>query len=146
MTIVTVTNFCFFVAPTFWVTSFWNILCGAYMIRQVLSTGFNPLHPNISIDILHTLFYTFPLVLIRRICLTIKVSQVGDHFLNSHNLNEWFSSIAVRRNYVLITIRVLGVELVISVLACYLILNFKSCVEKIPFKYYFGHVHEVWFH
>ena len=44
------------------------------MIRQVLSTGFNPLHPNISIDILHTVLYTFPLVLIRRICLTIKVS------------------------------------------------------------------------
>ena len=46
----------------------------------------------------------------------------------------------------LITLRVLGVELVISVLGCYLILNFNSCVEKIPFKYYFGHVHEVWFH
>ena len=29
------------------------------MIRQVLSTGFNPSHPNISIDILYTLFYTF---------------------------------------------------------------------------------------
>ena len=40
----------------------------------------------------------------------------------------------------LITIRVLGVELVISVLGCYLILNFNSCVEKIPFKYYFGQV------
>ena len=40
----------------------------------------------------------------------------------------------------LITIRVVGVEFVISVLACYLILNFKSCVEKIPFKYCFGHV------
>ena len=29
------------------------------MIRQVLSTGFNPLLPNISIHILHNLFYTF---------------------------------------------------------------------------------------
>ena len=33
---------------------------------------FNPLHPNISIDILHIVIYTFPKELIRRICLTIK--------------------------------------------------------------------------
>ena len=32
----------------------------------------NPLHPNISIHILHTLVYTFHLVLTRRICSTIK--------------------------------------------------------------------------
>ena len=31
-----------------------------------------PLHPNISIHILHTVLYTFPKVLTRRICLTIK--------------------------------------------------------------------------
>ena len=33
---------------------------------------FNPLHPNISIDILHIVIYTFPKELMRRICLTIK--------------------------------------------------------------------------
>ena len=38
--------------------------------RQVV----NPLHPNISIHILHTLLYTFPSVLTRRIWLTIKDS------------------------------------------------------------------------
>ena len=32
----------------------------------------NPLHPNISMHILHTVLYTFPKVLTRRICLTIK--------------------------------------------------------------------------
>ena len=32
----------------------------------------NPLHPNISIHILHTVLYTFPKVLTRRICLPIK--------------------------------------------------------------------------
>ena len=32
----------------------------------------NPLHPNITIYILHTVLYTFPKVLTRRICLTIK--------------------------------------------------------------------------
>ena len=34
----------------------------------------NPLHHNLSIRFLHTLFYTFLLVLTRRIGLTIKVS------------------------------------------------------------------------
>ena len=32
----------------------------------------NPLHPNISMHILHTVLYIFPKVLTRRICLTIK--------------------------------------------------------------------------
>ena len=32
---------------------------------------FNPLHPNISLHILHTVLYTFPTELKRRICLTI---------------------------------------------------------------------------
>ena len=31
---------------------------------------FTPLHPNISIHILHTVLYTFPKMLTRRICLT----------------------------------------------------------------------------
>ena len=33
---------------------------------------FNLLHPNISMHILHTVLYTFPKVLTRRICLTVK--------------------------------------------------------------------------
>ena len=33
---------------------------------------FNPLHPIISMHILHTVLYTFPNVPARRICLTIK--------------------------------------------------------------------------
>ena len=32
----------------------------------------NPLHPNISMHILHTILYIFPLVQTGRICLTIK--------------------------------------------------------------------------
>mgnify|MGYP006963832109 CR=1 FL=1 len=48
----------------------------------------SPLNPNISIVILHSLLFTFPLVLTRRICLMIKASYVGDHFLYSHGLNE----------------------------------------------------------
>ena len=33
---------------------------------------FNPFHLNISMHILHTVLYTFPKVLTRRICLTVK--------------------------------------------------------------------------
>ena len=43
----------------------------------------NPLHPNISMHILHTILYTFPKVLTRRICLPIKRLVPGDHFLYS---------------------------------------------------------------
>ena len=48
----------------------------------------NLLHPNICKHILRSLLYTFSLVLVRRICLTIKASYVGDHFLYSHDLSE----------------------------------------------------------
>ena len=40
----------------------------------------NPLHPDISMHILHTVIYTNPKVLTRRICLTIKSFLIfGDH-------------------------------------------------------------------
>ena len=47
-----------------------------------------PIHLDISILILYTFLYTFPLILTRRIHLTIKTSEVGDHFFYSHSLNE----------------------------------------------------------
>ena len=50
----------------------------------------NPLQPNISMYILHTVLFTSPKVLTRRICLTIKSFFFGDHSLYSHNLNVWF--------------------------------------------------------
>ena len=40
--------------------------------QQPVYVAFNPLHPNISGHILHTVLYTFPEVLIRRICLSIN--------------------------------------------------------------------------
>ena len=46
----------------------------------------NPLHPNISMQTLHTMLYTFPKGLTRRICLTIK-SFSFDLFLYSCILN-----------------------------------------------------------
>ena len=50
----------------------------------------NPLQPNISMHILHTVLFTSPKVLTRRICLRIKSFFFGDHSLYSHNLNVWF--------------------------------------------------------
>ena len=41
-------------------------------IYNWLHDVFNPLHSNIRMHILHTVLYTFPDVLARRICLTIK--------------------------------------------------------------------------
>ena len=52
--------------------------------NQYLLTNYNQLNSlfgnNISIHILHTPLYKFPLVMIRRIYVTIKASYVGDHF------------------------------------------------------------------
>ena len=41
-------------------------------LHKELRWVLKPLHPNISMHILHTVLYTFPKVLTRRICLTIK--------------------------------------------------------------------------
>ena len=41
-------------------------------IQNWLYDVFNPLHPNISMQILFSVLYTFPNVLARRICSTIK--------------------------------------------------------------------------
>ena len=70
----------------------------------------HPLHLSISIHIHYTLCYTFLLVLTRRICLLILAFWVGDHFLYSHDLNEWFNSIIVRRIHMLVTLRILRVQ------------------------------------
>ena len=51
------------------------------------SSMIHPLHPNISMHILHTVLYTFLKGLKRRICLTVKSSLVVDHFSYSHALN-----------------------------------------------------------
>ena len=52
-------------------------------------SSIKPLNPNISIHILHTVFYTFPTVLKMRKCLTIKSFLVGDYFLCSRDSNVW---------------------------------------------------------
>ena len=79
----------------------WSTFLRVPLVRKVWCNkelfSFHPLHPHISIHILHTLLYMFPLVWIRRICFTIKASQVGNHFLYSCDINEWFSSITARR-------------------------------------------------
>ena len=56
------------------------------------------LYNRVSIHTLHTVLCIFTKVLTRRICLTIKVSQVGDHLFYSHDINMWFSGDMARRN------------------------------------------------
>ena len=57
----------------------WDPLNREVSITKLWSSIASSLHPNISISILHTVFYTFPIVLMKRICLTIK------------NLFSWWS-------------------------------------------------------
>ena len=60
------------------------------------------LNSNISIYILHNFIPTFLKLLTRRICLTIKASLVGDHFLYSHDLNVWFWGDVLKRYHMLV--------------------------------------------
>ena len=54
--------------PHFYV--FYDLLLDRRKVTQNLPV--NPLHPNISMYILHTVLCTFPKVLTRRICVTVK--------------------------------------------------------------------------
>ena len=52
-----------------------QLLCSGFVQHPLFLAcppQLNPLHPNISIHILHTVFHTLPNVLRRRICRTIK--------------------------------------------------------------------------
>ena len=53
-----------------WFGSRWSSIKPNQKLRG--ASSLNSLHPNISIHILHTVLYTFPKVLKRRICLLIK--------------------------------------------------------------------------
>ena len=56
-------------------------------------------------SILFPIQCTFPKVLTRRICLTIKSFFFNDHFLYSHDLNVWFRGDTVKRNTMLVILR-----------------------------------------
>ena len=59
---------------------------GFFLLGDILTVNqnsFNPLHPNISMHILHTVLYIFPKVLTRRICLIIKSFSSWRSFLFS---------------------------------------------------------------
>ena len=62
----------------------------------------NPLHPNISMHILHTVLH-FPRCWQGEFVHQSKASLVGDHFLYSCGLNVWFRGDIVRRNETRIT-------------------------------------------
>ena len=50
--------------------------------------GQNLVRGNIRIHIPHTLLWTYLKASTRRICPTIKASEIGDYFLYSHDLND----------------------------------------------------------
>ena len=55
--------------------------------------------------ILHTVLYTFPKEVTRRVCLTIKNFFSGDHFPYSHDLNVRFKGGIVGRIWMQVTLR-----------------------------------------
>ena len=65
-----------------------------------------PIQSHIRMNIFLTVIYTFPKVLIRRICLTIKTFFSLWSFFHSPNLNVWLRRDTVRRKWMLVTLRV----------------------------------------
>ena len=65
----------------------------------------NKKNTNISMHILHTVLYRFPVVLTRRICLMIKSILSFFHFLYSHHLTVSIRDETVGRNLILITLK-----------------------------------------
>ena len=79
-------------------STIWKDQASNFFKKQCPTLGFRGvslLHPNIRIHFLHNLLHKFPLVLTRRICLTIKSFP--------HDLNEAFSCITLRKNFKLVT-------------------------------------------
>ena len=68
-----------------------------YMLLLLYPCHFHHLHPNINMHILHTVLYTFPKVLTRRICLTIK-SFFSWWSFPLFLWPKWFRGNIVRRN------------------------------------------------
>ena len=54
------------------ITTSWIFLSLLSSVPYLMHTVINPIHPNISMHILHTVLYTFPWVMTKRICLTIN--------------------------------------------------------------------------
>ena len=82
----------------------------------------------------HTVLYTFPLVLTRRICLTIRSSSlVGDHFLYSCHLDVWLRGEIVRRKYMLITLWSPRVK-TIFFSEKFILIYYSSCSEDFTVK------------
>ena len=55
-----------------------------FYICRLWAVNINPLNSNVNMHILHTNLHTFPLVLLRSICLTIMTFFLGDRFPYSH--------------------------------------------------------------
>ena len=84
----------------FWSTDWQNYgRIFAYLLMVwLVDFFFKSFTPKISMHILHTDLYTYPKVLMRRICWKSRASFVGDHFLYSHKFNVRFRVDIVRRN------------------------------------------------
>lgn len=64
----------------------------------------NPSRPNINVHILHTILQRILTVLTRRVCLTIRVSSIGDHFPTCMTVKCDSGGDTVRRNLMPITL------------------------------------------
>ena len=83
---------------------FWHLVKPPQIILLLFNTKnrsyFSSLHTNISMHMsVCTILYSLPIVLTRKICLTIKSFFCGFHFLYYREIHVKFRGDIVRRNY-----------------------------------------------
>ena len=69
-----------------------------------ISLSINPLHPKISVHILHIVSVQLLRCWQREFVYQSWEYSVGDHFLYSHDLTVWCRGYTVGRNYMLVTL------------------------------------------
>ena len=104
-------------------------------------TWINHLNPNISMHIIHTVFYTFPWTQIRRICLIIKGCICWAFSLFSLP-NVWFIGFIVRRKHMAVGLKDLRVKLKTSVEYNFMSVIYLSFFLFSCYKGHFGETTE----
>ena len=104
-------------------------------------TCINHLNPNISMHIIHTVFYTFPWTQIRRICLIIKGCICWAFPLFSLP-NVWFIGFIVKRKHMAVGLKDLRVKLKTSVEYNFMSVIYLSFFLFSCYKGHFGETTE----
>ena len=92
-----------------YVTQIWIL---SLYVRSLSKSQVNPLHPKISMHILHTDHHTFSVTDKENLFNNQEIFLSCDHFLYSSYLDVWFNRDIGRRNWILIIVGGVRVNMV----------------------------------